>query len=148
MIFWATMYSFCFCLFLFILISSWVKIKCCCCCCCAPPTSLKVNTWISYKCWHFQLVMSIDLVKLYSILVTGFLKVAKITIYFDIICLLTYSRVADSSTKYCKISCLHIELLLILQHFVTTLPWPPGNIVYTSTTDSYDDLMCLYFYFL
>ena len=25
-----------------------------------------MNKWTSYKCWHFQLVMSIDLVKLYT----------------------------------------------------------------------------------
>ena len=46
-----------------------------------------------------------------NILVTGLLKVAKTRhLLCDVICLLSYSHVADSLTKYCKISCLHIEM--------------------------------------
>ena len=147
--FWATMYSFCFSLFLFILISSWVQIKCCCCCCCccAPPTSPKVNKWISYKCWHFQLVMSIDLVKLFSLLVTGLLKVAKTHhLLCDVICLLSYQFTC--SLFFNKILQNQLPTHRAAFNTSTLCDHLVGNIIYTSTTDSYDDLMWLYFYFL
>ena len=59
--FWATMYSFCFSLFLFILISSWVQLKMLLLLLLCFSHWSKMNKWISFKCWHFQLVMSIDL---------------------------------------------------------------------------------------
>ena len=102
-----------------------------------------VQKWTSYKCWHFQLVMSSDLVKLYTDdRIVKSSKNSPSTLWCHMSAEL-FTAVADSSTKYCKISCLHIELLTstLCDHLV-------GNIVYTSTTDSYDDLMWLYFYFL
>ena len=86
-----------------------------------------VQKWTSGHLTNVDIFNWLCQVILWSyILMTGLLKVAKTHhLLCDVICLLSYSHVADSWTKYCKISCLHIELLTsrLCDHLV-------GNIVY------------------
>ena len=140
------MYSFCFSLFLFILISSWVQLKMLLLLLLCFSHWSKMNKWISFKCWHFQLVMSIDLCEVIQYTCDRVVKSSK----------------NSPSTLWCHMSA---ELFTcswffnkILQNQLPThraafnasalCDHLVGNIVYTSTTDSYDDLMWLYFYFL
>ena len=114
--FWATMYSFCFSLHVFLFNFQLRTNKNVVVVVLLPL----VQKWTSGQLTNVDIFNWLCQVILWSyILMTGLLKVAKTHhLLCDVTCLLSYSHVADSSTKYCKISCLHIELL---QDFVTTL---------------------------
>ena len=143
--FWATMYSFCFSLFLLILISSWVQIK---------------MLLLLFCSSHYSKSEQVDILQMLTFW----------TCYVNWSCEViqyTCDRVVESSknspsTLWCHMS---VELFTcswffnkILQNQLPThraalntstlCDHLVGNIVYTSMTDSYDDLMWLYLYFL